>query len=75
MCSSSTVPSTLRSGRAPAGQRRVAEGDVHEHRARLHGGIDAGNVAGGDAVARVHVGGLAGLDIARLRLGNLDSAP
>ena len=65
------MPSTPRSGRAPRGSASL-ERDVHGHGAVLHAGIDAHHPAGDDAVARVHLGGQAEREIARLDIRDLE---
>ena len=57
---------------ARAFRQRAIEGDVDRDGALLDRGIDAGDVAGDDAVAGVDRGRLVDLNIFRLRLRDLD---
>jgi len=54
-----------------AGRERPIEGYVNGARSVQYGGINAGNVAGNDAVVGVDFGGLAELDVVGLGFGDL----
>ncbi len=64
------VPSTLRSGRAPAGSAPV-ELHVHQHRTIDRGRIDAGHAAGNNAIARVDRSRLSHSNVLSLGLSDL----
>ena len=69
--SSSMVPSTLRSGRAPTGSGSIIC-DVDGDGAVLDGGIDAGDLTLDDAVAGVDRSSQPDGDILRLGFGDFD---
>ena len=70
MRSRSMVPSTLNCGTAPGGSG-PSRCYVNRARSVHYRGIDSRDVAGNNAVVRVDRGRLADLDVARLRLGDL----